>query len=181
MKMLIKVLLAIVLILGVLAIVIATRPSDFRVSRSATYAAPVSVVFAQVNDLHQWEKWSPWAKLDPAMKVSYEGAETGVGSSYKWSGNNEVGEGRSTIVESRPNELVRFKLEFVRPFAGTNDVDFTFKPEGDNTTVTWAMAGKNNFMSKAVGLVMDCEKMCGDMFDQGLANLRTIVEATPKS
>ncbi len=164
-----------------LVVLIITRPSDFRVSRSATIAAPAAAVFAQVNDLHQWEAWSPWAKIDPAMKQTYEGAPTGVGSSYTWSGNNEVGEGRSTIVESRPNELVKFKLEFVRPFAGTNDVEFSFQPAGDKTTVTWAMSGKNNFMGKAVGLVMDCEKMCGDQFEQGLASLKAIVEGKPES
>jgi uncharacterized protein YndB with AHSA1/START domain len=181
MNMLLKIVLALVVILLALVIVIATRPSEFSVARSATIAAPPASVFAQVNDLHQWEKWSPWAKLDPTMTIGYEGAPTGVGSSYKWSGNNEVGEGRSTIVESRPDESVRFKLEFVRPFAGTNDVQFTFQPEGTGTLVTWAMSGKNTFMSMAVGLVMDCEKMCGGMFEQGLANLRTLAEGTPKS
>ena len=84
-----------------------------------------------------------------------------------------------TIVESRPNELVRIKLDFVQPFAGTNDVVFKIEPQGDQTTVTWSMAGKNNFMTKAIGLFMDCEKMVGDQYDKGLANMKAIVEAEP--
>ena len=176
-----KILIALVVIVLVLVVVIALRPADFRYTRSATIAAPPAAVFANVNDLHKWEAWSPWAKIDPAMKMTYDGPASGVGASYAWSGNNEVGEGKSTIVESHANDLIHFKLEFVRPFAGTNDVEFTFKPEGAQTMVTWTMSGKNNFMSKAVGLVIDCEKMCGGMFEQGLASLKSVVEGAPKS
>ncbi|WP_133795746.1 SRPBCC family protein [Prosthecobacter fusiformis] len=176
-----KILIFLAVILAVLAVVIQMRPDDFSITRSATMAAPPQVVFDQVNDLHKWEGWSPWAKLDPDCKETFEGPPAGTGAIFKWSGNNEVGEGIQTIVESRPAELVRMKLEFIRPFAGTNDVDFTFKPEGTGTLVTWSMSGKNNFMSKAVGLVMDCDKMCGDFFVQGLASLKAIVESPAKS
>lgn len=179
--MLAKILLVTATLLVVLGVVIALRPTDFRYTRTATMAAPPAAVFAQVNDLHKWEAWSPLAKLVPAAKMTYEGAAAGVGSSYSWSGNNEVGEGRSTIVESQTGGLIRLKLEFVRPFTGTNDVEFTFKPEGAQTVVTWTMTGKNNFMGKAVGLVMYCEKMCGGQFEQGLASLKAIVEGTPNS
>ena len=78
-------------------------------------------------------------------------------------------------------KLVRLKLEFVRPFAGTNDVAFTFKPEGGQTVVSWTMTGKNKFMGKAIGLFIDCEKMCGGQFEQGLASLKALVEGAPNS
>jgi hypothetical protein len=84
-----------------------------------------------------------------------------------------------TIIESKPNERIRIKLDFVRPFAGTSDVEFTFLPEGDQTAVTWKMSGKNNFIAKAISLVMDCEKMCGEQFDLGLASIKSIVEKKP--
>ena len=179
--MLAKILIALAVIILVLVVVISLRPADFRYTRSTSIAAPASAVFENVNDLHKWEAWSPWAKIDPAMKMTYDGPPSGVGASYSWSGNNEVGEGKSTIVESRAPESIRFKLEFVRPFAGTNDVEFTFKPEGAQTVVTWSMWGKCNFMSKAVGLFMDCEKMCGGQFEQGLASLKSLTEGPPKS
>ncbi len=82
-----------------------------------------------------------------------------------------------TIVESRPNELVRMRLEFLRPFKAVNTAELTFKPKGDQTEVTWSMSGTNNFMFKAVGLFMDCEKMCGDQFAEGLATMKRIAEA----
>jgi hypothetical protein len=174
--MLIKILIAIALIIIALVIVVAMQPSEFRVVRTATMSAPAPAVFAQVNDFHNWEAWSPWAKLDPAMKKTYEGAPAGTGATYTWAGNNQVGEGRTTITESRPSDLIRMKLEFVKPFAATNTVEFTFKPEGDQTAVTWSMAGKNNFMGKAVGLFMNMDKMVGGDFEKGLASLKAVTE-----
>lgn len=178
--MITKIVIALALIIVVLVAVVAMQPSEFRVARSAAISAPPAAVFAHVNDFHNWEAWSPWAKLDPAMKKAYEGAQSGTGAAYAWNGSNEVGEGRTTITESRPNELVRIKLEFVRPFAATNDVEFSFKPQGGQTVVTWSMNGRNNFVGKAVGLVMDMDKMVGGQFEQGLAQLKSVVEKGAK-
>src|SRR4051794_20500274 len=92
-------------------IVVATRPSEFRVTRAARIAAPADVVFANVNDLHKWEAWSPWAKLDPNAKNAFSGPESGPGASMTWSGNKKVGEGRMTITDCRPAEVIHLKLE----------------------------------------------------------------------
>jgi uncharacterized protein YndB with AHSA1/START domain len=165
-----------VLVLGFLGVV-AMQPNEFSISRSAALAAPVSEVFDQVNDLHKWQAWSPWAKLDPNAKNTFEGAPAGEGAVFRWSGNDEVGEGEMTITESRPGELVRFKLHFIKPMEDTCDTVFTFKPEGEKTTVTWTMSGKNNFMGKAFCLLMNMDKMIGDKFEEGLASMKAIVEA----
>jgi hypothetical protein len=174
--MLIKILLVAAALIVVLVVVIALRPASFRYERSMTIAAPASAIFPLIDDQHQWLKWSPWANLDPDIKQSFEGAETGVGSIYIWEGNHEVGAGKITLVESKPGELVRFKLEFTKPFQGTNMADFTFKPEGDKTVVTWSTYGPNTFMSKAFGLFVNCEKMCGDMLEKGLVQLKGLAE-----
>jgi len=171
------ILLALAVIIVGLVIVIAMQPADFRIERSTTIAAPPEEVFAQVNDFHAWQDWSPWAKLDPAAKNTYEGPPAGTDAVFKWSGNNEVGEGMMTIVESKPNELVRIKLDFIRPFAATNTAQFNFKPEADGTAVTWSMYGPNNFMSKAIHLVMDMDKMLGSDFEKGLADMKSKAEA----
>ena len=179
--MILKILIAIAVLVVVLVVVIATRPSEFRVERTATVSAPAAVVFAQVNDFHQWDAWSPYAKRDPGMKKTFEGAPSGVGAVYTWSGNHEVGEGRTTIVESRPSELIRVRLEFVRPFAATSTATFTFRPESERTAVTWTLDGRNGFPAKAMGLVMNMDKMIGDDFEKGLAQMKAIAEAAPRS
>ncbi len=157
-------------------IVAAMQPSEFRVTRTGTVSAPASAVFAHVNDLQKWNAWSPWAKLDPEAKNSFEGPVSGTGAIMRWSGNNKVGQGSMTIVESRPDDFIRFKLEFLKPFVATNTAEFTFNSEDDRTLVTWTMYGKSNFINKAVGLIMNCEKMVGGQFEKGLASLKSIVE-----
>jgi hypothetical protein len=112
------------------------------------------------------------------MKTTYSGPAAGVGAVSEWVGNNEVGEGRMTITESRANELVRFRLDFVKPFESTCGADFTFKPQGNQTVVTWTMTGEKNFLSKAVGLFMDCDKMMGGEFEKGLAQLKKLSETS---
>lgn len=178
--MLAKIFIGLAVIVVVFVVVVALRPSEFRVERAATIAAPPPVVFAQVNDFRKWDAWSPYARRDPAMKKSFEGAPAGVGAVYTWSGNHEVGEGRTTIIESRPHDLIRVKLEFVRPFAATNTAEFTFRPEGERTAVTWSLAGRNSFMGKAVGLFMNMDRMVGGDFEKGLAQMKSVVEAAPR-
>ena len=168
--------LGIAAVVAVFLIIVALQSPDFRVSRSATMAAPAPAVFAHVNDLHRWEAWNPWGKIDPAMTRSYDGAASGVGAITSWAGNSEVGEGRMTITGSRPGDLVQIKLEFFKPFKATNTAEFTFKPEGNQTSVTWSMSGTKNFMMKAVHLFMNMDKMVGGQFEKGLADLKAIVE-----
>lgn len=175
--MLVKILIVAALVLVGLILFIATRPANFSVTRSATIAAAPAVVFAQVNDFHAWGAWSPWEKRDPNLKRTYEGPTAGEGAIYSWVGNREVGEGKMTLIESRPAELIRIKLEFFKPFKATNTAQFEFKPEGDGTRVTWSMTGENNFIGKAIGLVMNMDKMIGGDFESGLAGIKAIAEA----
>jgi hypothetical protein len=179
--MLKKALLGLALIVAALSVVVALQPGEFHVTRTATMAAPPAVVFAQVNDFHKWEAWNPWARIDPAMKQGYAGAPAGVGAIYTWAGNHEVGEGRMTIIESRPGELIRVRLDFAKPFAGTSVAEFTFTPEGEGTAVRWSMRGTNDFIAKAVHLVMSMDRMIGGQFDQGLAQMKSVAEAAARS
>ena len=179
--MLIKIVIGVVVVIGVFAVIVAMRPSDFRVERSAVVAAPAPVVFAQVNDLHNWDAWSPFAKLDPAAKQTFEGPRAGTGAALAWAGNKQAGEGRMTITESRPYELIRFRLDFMKPFAVTNTAEFTFTPRGVQTAVTWSMSGRQNFMAKAFCMFMSMDKMVGGEFEKGLAQMKSVAESANKT
>ena len=174
------ILLALAFIAILIIIVVAGQPDEFRLARAANISAPPGKIFPHVNDLHKWEAWSPWAKMDPHAKHSFSGADAGAGAAMAWSGNKKIGEGRMTITGSEANESVRFKLEFIRPFKATNTAEFTFKSEGNQTAVTWSMAGKSNFFFKVFGLFMDCDKMAGKDFEKGLATLKTLVETAAR-
>jgi hypothetical protein len=175
--MLKKLLLGVAVLVVALCGVIALRPSTYTVQRTATLKASPDIAFALVNDFHHWGEWSPWDKLDPNQKRTFEGAPTGTGAIYGWSGNDQVGEGRMTIEESKANELVRIKLEFLRPWASTNSTTFTFSPAAEGVSVTWKMEGHNDFMGKAFSLVMDMDAMLGKDFDNGLASMGKAAEA----
>ena len=179
--MLRKILIGVAAAIVVLVIVVSTRPSTFHIERSTTMAAPPETAFAQVNDFHAWAAWSPWEKLDPQMKRTFEGPPAGIGSRYAWVGNREVGEGRMTIEKSDKPTQVSIKLEFLQPFAATNTATFSFAPAAGGTQVTWAMDGQNNFMAKAAHMVMDMDKMLGADFERGLAAMKTAAESAAKA
>ena len=175
--MLKKIAIALVALIALLVVVIASRPSSFHVERSASVAAPPALVFPLLNDFHSWASWSPWEKLDPNMKREYSGAPSGNGASYAWSGNDEVGSGAMHITASKPPESVQIRLEFKKPFEATNTTLFEVAPEAQGTKVTWNMDGPANFATKAMSLFMDMDQMIGKDFEQGLANLRAVAEA----
>lgn len=156
---------------------VAMQSDEFRVTRAAVIKGPAVEVSGHVSDFRKWEAWSPWAKLDPHAKSEFEGPSQGVGAVFKWSGNDEVGEGKMTLLEDKPGEFVKINLEFIKPMACVNITEFQFAPEGDQTKVVWTMYGPNNFMGKLVGLFIDCEEMVGKDFDKGLANLKGVIEA----
>jgi len=172
-----KIGIGLVVVLVALLAFIATRPDTFRVERSATIAAPTEVLVAQVSDFHTWAAWSPWEKLDPGMKKTFEGAPGAAGSTYQWVGNNQVGEGKMTLAAVKPGEEVDISLEFIKPFEAKNDCTFAFKPLGEKTQVTWAMSGHNNFMGKAMSAFVNMDQMIGKDFENGLAGLKTVAEA----
>lgn len=178
--MLKKILIGIGAVMVVFVIIVAVQPAQYRVVRTATIPAGTEVVFDQVNDLHRWDAWSPWVRLDPAVKNTFEGPPAGTGAVFAWAGNSKVGEGRMTITDSRTNELVRLKLEFIKPFASVATTEFTFKPEGNQTAVTWSMSGDKDFISKAVCLFMNMDKTVGGDFEKGLANLKSVAQVAAK-
>ena len=164
---------AVVLLVGA----VATRPSEYRVQRSAVVAAPPDVAWAQVSDFGRWPPWSPWARLDPAMKTTVAGAPGVPGHSYEWSGNKEVGKGKMTLTAATPGERVDIDLRFLEPWEGQSVTTFTFAPDGAGTRVTWTMSGKSNFAMKAMTLFVDMDKAIGKDFEKGLAALQGVAAA----
>ena len=175
-KILIGIAVVVVVAAILFAIAVAMQPDEFTVTRSTTINAPPSRVFAEVNSFQRWRSWSPWEKLDPNLKRTYEGPATGEGAEYAWEGNGNVGAGKMMITESRPSEQISIRLEFSRPFAAVNTTVFDFQPQGEQTVVTWTMTGKNSFMGKAMGLLMNMDKMVGGSFEEGLASMKQVAE-----
>jgi hypothetical protein len=175
----VKVALGATAVVGVLGIVIASRPSQFHVEQSIVIAAPPERAVAQVSDFHAWAEWSPYDKMDPNIKRTYSGAASGVGAVYAWT-SEKVGEGKMTITSADASH-VGIQLDFIKPFECHNTARFSFTPTADGTKVTWAMDGQNNFVGKAMSLFVDIDKFVGKDFERGLADLKARAETSNKA
>lgn len=174
--MLKKILLILAAIFAGFIIFVASQPSKMKVERSIKIVESPRKIYAYVNSQVKWEEWSPWANLDPNAEKFFGGTPEGVGSYYRWKGNDSVGAGTSTIVENKQDEFVKLRLDFEKPMQGTYFAEFKFVMEEDGTQVTWAMYGKRDFLSKIVGLFIDCDTTMGGEFEKGLKNLKAVTE-----
>jgi uncharacterized protein YndB with AHSA1/START domain len=150
------------------------------VERSATIDARPERVYALIEDLRQWEQWSPWEELDPTMQHTYTGAERGVGAVHGWKGNKKAGEGRMEITRADAPRHVDLALTFVKPFKSENTTSFDLTPAGDDanrTNVTWSMRSPQNWMMRIMGVFMNMDKRIGDDFEKGLAKLATLARS----
>jgi uncharacterized protein YndB with AHSA1/START domain len=170
------ILIVIVVLIAALLAYAATRPSNFRVQRKTSIKAPPETIFPLIADFHNWTAWSPWEKKDPALKRTYSGAASGKGAVYAWEGNRNVGSGRMEITEASAPSKILIQLDFIKPFEGHNVADFTLQPEGGATTVTWDMHGPMAFIAKVFGVFVSMDKMIGNDFETGLANLKAAAE-----
>jgi hypothetical protein len=165
------------LVVAVAAILVVAvlKPDAFRIERSASMQAPPEKIHPHINDFHAWAAWSPWEKLDPNLKRTFNGPKSGKGAIYEWEGNKKVGQGRMEITDASPSQIT-IKLDFIKPFSANNTAEFTLAPEGAGTKVNWAMIGRQPFMFKVMSVFMSMDKMVGKDFEAGLANLKAIAE-----
>jgi uncharacterized protein YndB with AHSA1/START domain len=168
--------IVIVVLIALLLVIAATKPDTFHLERQTTIQAPPEKIFPLINDFHNWTSWSPWEKLDPALTRTYSGAPEGTGAKYAWKGNSQVGEGTMEITDATAPSRVAIQLHFIKPFEATNQVEFTLEGQGTSTKVTWAMDGKNPFLSKVMQVFVSMDKMVGKDFESGLANLKAAAE-----
>lgn len=159
-----------------LTVILAFRQPDvFKVTRTIEVKAKPGVIFPHINNLELGQKWSPWVEMEPDAQYKFEGAKSGEGAILHWEGK-KTGKGTMTIVESKPSEYVRSRLDFYKPMQSISTAEIALAPKGEQTQITWSMEGKNNFLAKVVNVLMDCETMVGSQFEKGLSNLKAIVE-----
>lgn len=180
MKLIKSVLIVLAVIVLVFVVVGFFLPSRTHVERSVEINAQPETVFRLLNDLRIFNRWSPWAKIDPQTEYGYSGSETGVGSVMRWSSEHpHVGRGEQKIVSSEPNSEIRLILtmEGMKPF----QAGYILEPTPEGTKLTWeyeADNGLNLFYRYLGAFAMD--SMLGSMFEQGLADFKEIAESQPR-
>ena len=168
--------IALVLIVAALLAYAATGPDTFRVQRSTGINAPAERIFPLIASLRSMNTWNPFLEPDPAIKLAYSGPDSGKGAAHTWSGNSKVGEGRIEITDAARSSRVAMQLDMVKPMKGSSAVEFTLQPNGNTTTVTWTMSGRQSFIVRLMSVFIDCDKMVGPQFEKGLGKLKAIAE-----
>lgn len=140
-----------------------------------TLNAPPDKIVPLINNFRRWSSWSPYEKLDPAMKRTFSGSVYGTGAVYEWEGNSDAGAGRMMITDTSSSKVV-VKLDFLKPFEGHNTIEFILVVDGGATNVTWAMYGPSPYLSKVMALFFSMETMLGRDFESGLNRMKGIVE-----
>lgn len=170
-----KIFIGLIVVVGALLAYALTKPATFRVERRSMISAPQDVIQSYLVDFHKWTAWSPWEKLDPAMKRTYAGAEQGVGATYAWDGNQDAGKGKMEITRVLPDK-VDIDLDFNAPMEARNKVVFQLQPQGSATEVIWTMSGENNFMTKLMQVFVSMDSLVGKDFEAGLRELKAVSE-----
>lgn len=177
-KTLITLAVLLVLALGTLLAMAATKPDTFRFQRSITIAASPDKIHPLINDMRRFNTWNPYNKKDPAMKTTYRGPQAGPGAAYDFDGDGNVGKGTIQIIEPSGPSTVSMRLDMTAPMNASNLIDFTLHPHASGTQVTWAMHGPSPFVTKVMHTLFNMDKMIGRDFDAGLADLKTLAERT---
>ncbi|MEI9901423.1 MAG: SRPBCC family protein [Hyphomicrobium sp.] len=172
--LLIYLLVAAIAAIGTTLFIASRRPDEFYAARSLKIAAPTTRLHGLINDLKKMNTWNPYALRDCGGTAEYSGPEAGPGAKFHFAGKS--GTGSITVTDSTAS-LIGMRLHMTKPFAGDNRVEFTLKPAGDTTEVTWAMKGMASLPGKIFSLFVDCDRMMAKDFDEGLANLKAIAEA----
>ena len=175
--------IVIAVLLAAVLIYAATRPNTFVIQRTTSIKAPPARIHPLINDFHQWSLWSPYETKDPAMTRTFSGAPRGQGAVYAWQGDKNVGSGRMEISDTSPSK-VTVDLQFITPFKAHNTAEFSLVPSGDaeqattqvTTQVTWAMHGPMPYMAKIMHMFINVDRMVGNDFAAGLANLKAVSE-----
>ncbi len=171
-----KIAIGVVVVIAAILLYATTRPDTFQVERMVSIKAPPDKIYPLLADFHRWDSWSPWEKLDPAMKRTFAGAPSGKGAVYAWNGSGKVGSGRMEILDTTVPTKLDIKLDFTEPIASSDSTVFTLTPKGDMTDVSWVMSGPSPYLSKLLGLAVSMDQMIGKDFDTGLANLKRVAE-----
>ena len=163
-------LIAIFVVMGIMA------PKETTIERSISISAPANVVWNNVKSLEAQHDWSPWARRDPNITITYDGIEGQVGSKYTWKGNKDVGEGYQSIIAVEDGHKIEQDLNFTGEWESHADVWLTVEPAGEEQKVTWGFHTEYGFVSATFMMMMDMDGYLSKDFDEGLGYLKEICE-----
>ena len=111
------------------------------------------------------------------MKTKIIGPDGQVGTVMEFEGNRDAGSGKLEFLKITAPTEVNLKLTMIKPFPAENLIVYHLSAnEGGGTKFTWSMSGDNGFLGKMMVVFIDCEKLIGGQMEQGIKNLKEVVE-----
>ncbi len=177
MNILLTILSVIVAIIMLFLIIALFVKKEYAVERSITIHKPKQEVFNYIRSLKNQDNFSKWASMDPNMKKEFKGTDGTVGFISAWEGNKKVGKGEQEIKKITEGDQVDFELRFIKPFPGIANAYMQTAAAGDTqTAVKWGIDSKMKYPMNLMLLFMNMDKLIGNDFATGLANLKNILE-----
>ena len=181
MKFLKKIFILLITLVGFALIIPLFVKNDYSISRSIEINRETSDVFDYIRYLKNQEEFAVWQSKDPDAKISYTGDDGAEGAIYKWDSKvKDVGAGEQEITKIDENERIEFELRFTRPMEMTGQAFFTTEqlssPEG-GTKISWGFEGTISWPWNLLLLFVDMENELGPELQQGLQNLKKVLEA----
>jgi hypothetical protein len=133
-------------------------------------------VWPLVSSFSAQNKWSPFIKKDPSVKIGYKGKDGTVGSEYMWEGNDDVGKGNQIMTRLDPTSYVGTRLIFLEPVESEAAAFIKLEPVSGGTKAIWGFDSSFPYPMNAMMLFMDLEDMVGKDYEEGLANLKRLAE-----
>lgn len=178
MKLLKILLVGFLILVATLLLAALILPSSYQVERSVRIDRPKDQVFSYLLLLKNQDHFSVWMAADPNVRKSYSGEDGTVGFISTWkSDKDEVGHGEQEIKAIKPGERIEYELRFLKPFKSVSPAYLLTEQIGaEQTKVTWGFQGEMPYPLNLTLLLMDIEQMVGDDLQQGLENLKVLLE-----
>lgn len=164
----------IILLLLILGIVGYLLPTEYSINKNTTISASSAHIHEYVGDLDKWDAWTPWKGEDPSIEITNSEKTTGIGASQSWTDKN--GGGSLRFTSWSPENGIEYDMYFGGgKYTSKSAIQYDSSSE-TRTRVHWKLDGEMGMPIIGGYFALFMKYEIGKMFDDGLKQLKTIVE-----
>ena len=149
-------------------------PTQYAINKSITIAASANQIHEYVGDLSKWQTWTPWKGEDPDIEIMLGDRTTGIGATQSW--KDKHGGGSLVFTSWSPGKGIEYDLFFQ---AGKYKCKSAIEYDAASykkTKVNWSLQGDTNTPIIGCYLALLIKYTVGSMIQQGLDQLKDMVE-----
>lgn len=168
-----------------LVVLVLVQPAEYVVRRQLVMAATPAEVYRIVADFREWQAWGQLQRVEHTLvAVDAEGLgtvkEAPAPASFSWKSEESFGAGKLSLLEAKPLERVRMKIDLEKPEATEGEMVFHLVPDSYEVTLEWSITMKNSLAGKARYLGSDHGERVGAEMEACLKRIKEISEKWTK-